>query len=132
MQTKYTVALSVAAGFALGVAAIQALQAQAKPPGYLVAEVAVTVDPDTYMKSPFLTETMKSTKDAGAKYLAGGFNNASALSGAPAANRVVILQFENIDKAKAWYAGGQKERERELGSKVASSFRILAVDGVNP
>ena len=80
MQTKYTVALSVAAGFALGVAAIQALQAQAKPPGYLVAEVAVTVDPDTYMKSPFLTETMESTKDAGAKYLAGGFNNASALS----------------------------------------------------
>jgi uncharacterized protein (DUF1330 family) len=131
MQSKYVVALSVAAGFALGVAAIQTLQAQAKPPGYLVAEVAVTVDQDAYM-NPFMTETLKSTKDAGAKYLAGGFNNATAVSGAPAANRVVILQFENIDKAKAWYAGGQKEREKELGSKVASSFRIQAVDGVNP
>jgi uncharacterized protein (DUF1330 family) len=37
---------------------------------------------------------MKSMKEAGAKYLAGGFNDATALSGAPAANRVVILQFE--------------------------------------
>jgi uncharacterized protein (DUF1330 family) len=62
-----------------------------------------------------------------AKYLAGGFNDATALSGALAANRVVILQFENIDKAKDWYAAGQKEREKELGSKVASSFRVLAV-----
>jgi uncharacterized protein (DUF1330 family) len=123
MQSKYVVALSVAAGFALGVAAIQTLQAQAKPPGYLVAEVAVTVDQDAYMKSPFMTETVKSIKDTGAKYLAGGFNNATALSGAPAANRIVILQFENVDKAKAWYTAGQKEREKELGSKVASSFR---------
>jgi uncharacterized protein (DUF1330 family) len=131
MQTKYTIALSLTAGFALGVAAIQILHAQAKPPGYLVAEVAVTVDQDAYMKSPFMTETVKSIKDTGAKYLAGGFNNATALSGAAAANRVVILQFENVDKAKAWYAAGQKEREQNLGSKVASNFRILAIDGVN-
>ena len=67
----------------------------------------------------------------GAKYLAGGFNNATALSGASPANRVVLLQFESIDKAKAWYADGQAEREKKLGSKVASSFRILAIEGVN-
>ena len=67
----------------------------------------------------------------GAKYLAGGFNNATALSGASPANRVVLLQFESIDKAKAWYADGQAKREKKLGGKVASSFRILAIEGVN-
>jgi uncharacterized protein (DUF1330 family) len=67
----------------------------------------------------------------GGKYLAGGFNNATALSGASPANRIVLLQFESIDKAKAWYADGQAEREKKLGSKVASSFRILAIEGVN-
>jgi uncharacterized protein (DUF1330 family) len=45
---------------------------------------------------------VKSIKDTSAKYLAGVFNNATALSGAAAANRVVILQFENLDEAKAW------------------------------
>ena len=37
---------------------------------------------------------MPSIKATGAKYLAGGFNNATALSGASPANRIVLLQFE--------------------------------------
>jgi uncharacterized protein (DUF1330 family) len=53
------------------------------------------------------------------------------LSGASPANRIVLLQFETFDKAKAWYADGQAEREKKLGSKVASSFRILAIEGAN-
>jgi hypothetical protein len=36
MKTYYTVALSMFAGAALGAAAIQGLQAQAKPPVYTV------------------------------------------------------------------------------------------------
>ena len=37
---------------------------------------------------------------AGAKYIAGGFNKAVALSGAPVANRYVVLQFDSVDKAQ--------------------------------
>jgi uncharacterized protein (DUF1330 family) len=127
MQGTYKFALVLTAGFMLGAGAIQALHAQAKPPGYLLAEVAVTVDED----SEFMKQTVPSIKATGAKYLAGGFNNATALSGASPANRIVLLQFETIDKAKAWYADGQAEREQKLGHKVASSFRILAIEGVN-
>ena len=36
MKTHYIVPLSVAAGIAIGAAAIQTLHAQAKPPGYVV------------------------------------------------------------------------------------------------
>ena len=50
MQTKYTVILSLATGFALGAATIQILHAQAKPPGYVIAEVNVK-DPDGYKKA---------------------------------------------------------------------------------
>ena len=75
----------------------------------------MTVDEATYKDSEFMKQTVPST----------------ALSGASPANRIVLLQFESIDKAKAWYADGQAEREKKLGSKVASSFRILAIEGVN-
>jgi uncharacterized protein (DUF1330 family) len=129
MQGSHKFALVT--GFMLGAGAIQALHAQAKPPGYLLAEVAVTVDEATYKDSEFMKKTVPTIKAAGGKYLAGGFNNATALSGASPANRIVLLQFETFDKAKAWYADGQSEREKELGSKVASSFRILAIEGAN-
>jgi uncharacterized protein (DUF1330 family) len=131
MQGSHKFALVLAVGFMLGAGAIQALHAQAKPPGYLLAEVAVKVDEATYKDSEFMKQTVPSIKAAGAKYLAGGFNNATALSGASPANRIVLLQFETFDKAKTWYADGQREREKELGSKVASSFRILAIEGAN-
>jgi hypothetical protein len=42
MQTRYTVILSMIAGAALGGASIQGLNAQAKPPVYVVNEVDVT------------------------------------------------------------------------------------------
>jgi hypothetical protein len=38
MKTRYTVALSMIAGAAVGAAAIQGLHAQAKPKAYLVTE----------------------------------------------------------------------------------------------
>jgi uncharacterized protein (DUF1330 family) len=41
MKTRYTVALSMIAGAALGGAAIQGLHAQAKPKAYLITETEV-------------------------------------------------------------------------------------------
>ena len=38
MKTRYTVALYILAGVAVGAAAVQALHAQAKPPAYVIAE----------------------------------------------------------------------------------------------
>jgi hypothetical protein len=42
MKTRYVVALSLLTGVAIGGAAIQGLHAQAKPPAYVVAEIAVS------------------------------------------------------------------------------------------
>ena len=43
MKTKYTVALSMLAGMAIGAVVIQSLHAQAKPPVYMIALNEVTV-----------------------------------------------------------------------------------------
>jgi hypothetical protein len=42
MITRYTVALPILAGVAVGAAAVQTLHAQAKLPAYVVAEIDVT------------------------------------------------------------------------------------------
>ena len=52
MKTRYTVALSMIAGAALGAAAIQGLHAQAKPPVYAVAEITVKTSMPTLKNAP--------------------------------------------------------------------------------
>jgi hypothetical protein len=51
------------------------------------------------------------------------------MTGAEPANRVAILQFENMDKVKAWYDQGGGDIERKVGDKYAT-FRVFAVEGV--
>ncbi len=49
MKTNYKVTVALAAGVAIGGAAVQGLHAQAKPPAYVVSEIDVT-DKDAYVK----------------------------------------------------------------------------------
>ena len=63
MKNRYTIALAMGASFALGGMAVQGLHAQAKPPGYVVAEVAVK-DKDAYAKE-FLPGCHKSNQSGG-------------------------------------------------------------------
>ena len=127
MQTKYKIALALMTGCALGAAAIHGLHAAASPPGFVIAEIAVK-DEDGYKKE-FLPGAQKLISDNGGKYVAGGFNKTWAMSGAAPANRIVILQFENMDKIKNWYdVGGGRDIERKVGDKYAT-FRVYAVEG---
>ena len=90
------------------------------------------------MKSPSRTRTgtkrtsfqgrKKAIDDNGGKYIAGGFNKTFSITGQPPADRVVILQFENMDKVKAWRDAARDAQEK-IGSKYAT-FRTFAVEGV--
>jgi uncharacterized protein (DUF1330 family) len=64
----------------------------------------------------------------GGKYIAGGFNKTTAFTGT-APNRVVILQFENIDKVKAWQDNRARELQQKAGAKYADFQYLLAVEG---
>ncbi len=104
------------------------MHAQAKPPAYVVAEINVN-DQDGYAKD-FLPKAQAYIREAGGKYLGGGFNKAIGLTGAPPPNRVVLLQFPDMDAVKAFYAKDQK-LEADVGSKY-DSFRAIAIEGAEP
>ena len=57
----------------------------------------------------------------------GIFNKAISLSGSPPPNRVVLLQFPDMDAVKAFNAKEQ-QLEADLGHKYAS-FRAIGIDG---
>jgi uncharacterized protein (DUF1330 family) len=128
MKTKYTVALAMAASFALGALAVQGLHAQAKPPGYVVVEVAVT-DKDGYAKE-FIPPAAKAIEEGGGKYVVRG-GKTTSFQGTPPASRVVVLQFESMDKAQAWWDSPGRKNSQPIGDKYAT-FRIFAVEGATP
>jgi uncharacterized protein (DUF1330 family) len=128
MKTQTIVALSAAAGIAIGAAAIQTLHAQAKPAGYVVVEIDVS-DPDAYAKE-FLPGAGKALADGGIKFLARGGKTIS-IEGEPPQKRMVIAQFENLEKANAAYTSPAYNEARKIGNKYAK-FRIWAIEGVAP
>ena len=100
--------------------------AQSKPPAYLFAEITVT-DGYGYTRD-FLPKSQANIKEYGGMYLAGSFNDAISLKGYPPPNRVVILEFPDMDALKEFYLK-QGKFEDEVGSKYAS-FRVIAIQGV--
>ena len=126
MKSTYKIGAAVIGSFVLGVGAASVLHAQAKPPGYVWAEIDVK-DQDGYNKD-FLPKAQANIKESGGKYLAGGFNKATGLSGSPPPDRVVILQFADMEAVGAFYAK-QHALEADVGSKYAS-FRIIGIEGI--
>ena len=88
---KVQFALGVAIGLALGATAVHALNAQARPPVYYVAEVDVT-DPEPYIKE-FVPKAATSAEVYGGRTLAAG-SKVTAIEGNPPKNRVVIAVRE--------------------------------------
>jgi Domain of unknown function (DUF1330) len=78
MEMKYAVGLSLLTGIALGGAVIQTLDAQAKPPAYVISEIDVT-DKEAYAKE-YVPLAVKALKESGQKQLAAGGQTVS-LSG---------------------------------------------------
>ena len=105
--------------------AVQGLHAQAKPPGYVVAEVNVK-NPEKY-RTEFLPPAVKAIKDAGGKYVVRGAKTIS-FQGAPPESRIVVLQFDSMDKAQAWWDSSARKNADAIGEKYAT-FRIYAVEG---
>ena len=124
MKTRFTVALSMLAGIAVGAVAVQGLHAQAKPPVYTVSEIQIT-NLDAYLKE-FAPVAQASIKAAGGKFLAGG--PGTSLEGAPPASRVTIQSWDSLEQAQAWRNGADYKKAREIGDKYAK-FRAIAVMG---
>ena len=126
MKGIFKIATAVTFGLLVGGGAVQVLHAQSKPPAFVVAEIAVR-DQKGYEEN-FLKPALKDIADHGGKFLAGGYDKTLSILGTPPPNRVVILEFANMDTVKKWQDEGAMDMENTIGSKYAS-FRIYAVEG---
>jgi uncharacterized protein (DUF1330 family) len=101
-KTKYTVALSMLVGAALGASAVTTLNAQNKTPGaYVVFAVTDGGDPATY-KAKVSDIAIPIIKKSGGTILAAS-NQVTSLH-EPAMQRLVIIAWDTVEQANAWYA----------------------------
>ena len=129
MRSRHKIAAAIIGSFVLGVGAASILHAQTKAPGYVIAEIDVK-DQDGYTKD-FVPKAQANIKEFGGKYIGGGgMNKAIGFVGAPPPNRVVLLQFPDIETVKA-FEEKEGRNVAEVGSKYAS-FRVIGVEGVVP
>ena len=129
MKITFKMTAAIVVGLLVGGGAVQILHAQSKPPAFVISEIAVK-DEEGYTQN-FLKAAQKDIADHGGKYVAGGYKKSISLAGTEPPNRVVILQFANMDQIKEWRDQGAMDLENSVGNKYAS-FRIYAVEAVTP
>src|SRR5262245_38060819 len=127
MKTRYTVALSMIAGAALGAAAIQGLHAQAKPPVYYVAEIDVT-NIDSWQKD-YAPRAQAVIKAAGGRVLAAG-QKVNSLEGAPPKPRIAIIQWESAEQVQAWRNSADFKELIPIREKLGT-VRSFTVEGMS-
>ena len=126
MRTMHKLTLATLAGVAIGASAIQAIHAQNKLPAYFVAEIDVT-DPDAY--KTYVERNTSVVNTYGGRFLVRG-GKTTAMDGEPP-KRVVIIAWENEDKARAWYTSAAYKEIIPIRDKAAK-FRGFIVEGVSP
>lgn len=92
---------------------------------YVIVEVDVH-DPDRYEDYKRLASP--AIEAWGGKYLARG-GETDLFEGGPDPQRIVILEFENLERARAWIDSEEYREARELRNAIATS-RLYAVEGV--
>ena len=113
------------AGALVGGGAISVLHAQAKPPVYQVT--LQDVSNAEAFNTEFVPVARATIIKDGGKPVASGAP--IALDGTAPAKRIVINQWESVEKAKAWYNSAEYQKARETGNKYAK-FTIFLVEGV--
>jgi uncharacterized protein (DUF1330 family) len=96
--------------------------------GYAIALNTVN-DQERYVKesAPSIAQTIH---DGGGKFLVRG-GKTVAIHGAPPAPRVVVLQFESLDKAQAWANAPATTAAFAIGEKY-SALNDFLVEGASP
>lgn len=91
--------LAVLAGFGLGGIGASLLHAQTKPPAYYVADFELT---DAEGIKPYSAAVASTFAPFGGRFLVRG-GTAKRLEGELPKGRLVMIAFDNIERAQAWY-----------------------------
>jgi uncharacterized protein (DUF1330 family) len=125
MKTNHKLLLAVLVGAVIGIAGATAIHARQMKmlPGYVVAEVDVT-DPATFKQ--YADKAPGTIAQYGGHYIIRGGKNTSLEGDAP--KRFVVIQFENVEKAKAWEHSPEYEAIKPIRHKSAKS-RVFIIEG---
>jgi uncharacterized protein (DUF1330 family) len=128
-MTKLQSALLATATFALGAAAVSALHAQSNAPYYEVAGINVT-DQAGYEASG-VDKVRDAIKASGAKLIAGGYNNATAIdSDIPAPNRFLIFMYPSKEVHDKVQNDIIKPWAEKVKGKYTDRYRVFGVEAV--
>jgi uncharacterized protein (DUF1330 family) len=111
MKTKYTVALSMLAGVALGAVSVGGLYAQGKAPGaYAIVTYTEIADPAAY-KANVSDKTPAMIEKAGGHLLVATSDITVLREGTPPfpIKRIAVIGFDSIQQAKDWYASPDRK-----------------------
>ena len=127
MKMTYTFTLAAILGFVAGGATIHGLNAQTKPPVFSITEIDVT-DQEGYLKD-YAPKATAALEAAGGKYLARGGKTYSFVGDQP--KRMVVLQWENIDKFQAYRDSNAAKELAPILQKYGKFQRSFAVEGLS-
>ena len=113
------------AGVAIGALSNHALQAQAKPPAYVIGEIDIR--DAAGLDKEYVPPAAKAVIDGGGKYLARGDKGVSFYGAPP--KRLAIMQFESVEKAEAAFRSKAYTDAKLLGDKYAT-FRVYMIEGL--
>lgn len=98
MAINFKMALTLLCGLAIGGAVIEGLHAQTKP-AYVV--VAIRDIKDAQAFQTVMEKAPAIVKETGGRQIV-GTSNVTSLDG-PSPKRFVLIAFDSVEKAKAWY-----------------------------
>jgi uncharacterized protein (DUF1330 family) len=130
MGANRKLALAVLLGIATGVAcatAIHARQVKTPPPGYIIAEVDVT---DATSLEKYGAKVPETLAPFNAQYVIRGGETIS-LEGEPPKTYVVMIAFDSVEKAQAWYDSPAYDAIKPIRQRSTKS-RIFIAEGLAP
>jgi uncharacterized protein (DUF1330 family) len=93
---------------------------------YVIAEITVT-DPEGY--EPYKALAEESIHAHGGRYLVRG-GTVDSLEGAPADARIVVLEFPDLDTARAWYRSDEYQAAARV-RQGTSTGRLFLAEGLS-
>jgi uncharacterized protein (DUF1330 family) len=125
MKTNYKIMCGVLIGAVIGVVGVTAIHAQQAKvlPGYVVAEVDVT-DPATFKQ--YSDKAPGTIAASGGHYVIRG-GKFTSIEGEPP-KRFVVIQFDSVEKAKAWEDSPAYDAIKPIRHSSAKS-RVFIIEG---
>jgi uncharacterized protein (DUF1330 family) len=124
MKRLLAPSLTMLAGVAIGAFAVQGLHAQAKPPTYVVINIAKTTDPEGFKAvTSSAAAGPARLKELGGRYVIRS-TTMTALDGT-SPDRFVVLAFDSKEKAQGWADASDIKAINAIRAKTTNSNAFM-------